>query len=91
MKSISKFIRESKQNSLLGQKRRKQLLFGGIALFALLFVFVLSVVVNPAAAAVMAVVPLMFGIEKKGDETLTIEDAKTMLTNMMTEIKSTAS
>ena len=91
MKSISKFMRESKQNSLLGQKRRKQLLFGGIALFALLFVFVLSVVINPVAAGVLAVTPLLFGIEKKGEEQLTIADAQTMLTNMMTEIKSSAS
>lgn len=91
MKSISKFMRESKQNSLLGQKRRKQLLFGGIALFALLFVFVLSVVINPVAAGVLAITPLLVGIEKKGEEQLTIADAQTMLTNMMTEIKSSAS
>ena len=80
---ISKFMRESKQNSLLGQKRRKQLLFGGIALFALLFVFVLSVVVNPVAAGILAITPLLVGIEKKGEETLTIGDAQIMLTLIM--------
>ena len=88
---ISRFLRESKQNSLLGQKRRKQLLFGGIALFALLFVFILSVVMNPVAAVVMATVPLLAGIEKKGEEGLSIGDAEKMLTNMMENVKANVS
>ena len=88
---ISRFLRESKQNSLLGQKRRKQLLFGGIALFALLFVFILSVVVNPVAAGAMAIVPLLAGIEKKGEEGLSIGDAEKMLTNMMENVKANVS
>lgn len=84
-------MRESKQNSLLGQKRRKQLLFGGLALLTLIFVFTMVAIFSPVSVATMAIVPLLVGIEKKGEETLTIGDAQIMLTNMMSEIKSSAS
>ena len=39
----------------------------------------------------MAIVPLLAGIEKKGEEGLSIGDAEKMLTNMMENVKANVS